>query len=191
MGAGIVFLIWLFLAAIYGLFWLLFLVLSVSGRRKKSHLLTWIGGIPLALSTGFIVFCVGMLAYGFISMSKPANVYELSFGVQPPADVTNMQSSYWCFADTGTAFLKFNTSPRTVNKLTAKGWVRLTGQKLQEESFSNFLGAETPSWWKLSKSKSTLVYTAENRFRSFAGESEVLTYDANTKQVHYAFIGID
>jgi hypothetical protein len=191
MGAGFVLAFWLFLAAIYGCFWLMFLALFVSGRRKKSGLLTWLGGIPLALSTGFAVLCIGMMIYGLISVSKPANVYEISFGSQPPADVTNMQSSYYCFADTGTAFLKFNSPPVTVGKLTAKGWVRLTGQKLRAENFSNFTGEGTPSWWKPNKSKTTSVYAAENRFGNFAGEYEVLTYDAVTKQVHYAFIGID
>lgn len=191
MGGGIVILVWLFLAAIYGLFWLLFLSLFIAGRRKKSHLLTWLGGVPLLLSSSFAVFCVGTMAYGLISVSKPANVYEISFGSQPPADVTNMQSSYYSFADTGTAFLKFNTSLTTVSKLTGKGWTRLSGQKLQDESFSFFTGEQTPNWWRPTKTKATIIYTAEKRSGNFASESEVLTYDTVSKQAYYAYIGID
>lgn len=191
MGGGIVLLIWLFLAAIYGFFWLLFLTLFIAGRRKKSQLLTWLGGVPLLLSSSFAIFCVGTMAYGLISVSQPANVYAISFGSQPPADVTNMQSSYYCFADTGTTFLKFDTSPATFSKLTGKGWTRLSGQKLQDESFSFFEDEQTPIWWKPGKTKATIVYTAEKRFGNFAGEREVLTYDTVSKQAYYAYIGID
>jgi hypothetical protein len=191
MSGGIALLGWLFLAAICGLFWLLFLALFVSGRRKKSRSLMWLGGVPLVISSGIATFCIGTMVYGLNSVSQPANVYELSFGSQPPADVKNLQSSYYSFADTGTTFLKFNASPSTIRTLTAQKWVRLTGQELQDERFSNFLSEATPSWWAPRKSKSTSVYTARNRFGGFAGESEVLTYDAATKQAHYAFIGVD
>jgi hypothetical protein len=94
MGGGVVLLFWLFVAAIYGIFWLLFLALFISGRRKKSPVLTWLGGIPLFCSTSFALLCAGTMVYGLVSVSKPANVYETSFGSQPPADVTNLQSSY-------------------------------------------------------------------------------------------------
>ena len=191
MSAGLVAFFWLILAGIYGFIWLIFLTLFIVGKIKKSRVLSWIGGVPLALSTTFALIFLGTVAWGIISVSKPSNVYKITFGTPPPADVTDLQSQYWYFADTGSTYLKFKTSPATIKKLTANNWHQLTKEKLKGENFENLESDDTPSWWKPRKTSSTLVYTASMRFNDFASEEETLIYDPANQQTYYTFIGID
>lgn len=135
------------------------------------------------------------MGYGFFSTSRPANVYEIAFGSPPSADVINIKSSYYYFADTGITYLKFNASPSTISRLTAKGWTRLKGQGLKDASASyntNVSGEdETPNWYKPTVTKTTVIYTAKKRFGDFATEDETLIYDGATHEAYYDFLGID
>jgi hypothetical protein len=191
MSAGLVTFFWLILAGIYGFFWLIFLALFIVGKINKSRVLSWIGGVPLLLSTTFALFFLGTVVWGIISVSKPSNVYKITFGTPPPADVTNLQNQYWYFADTGSTYLKFKTSPTTIKKLTANDWHPLTGEKLKSTDFENLETDDTPSWWKPRKTSSTLVYTASMRFDDFANEEETLIYDPVNEQAYYEFVGFD
>lgn len=189
MSAGFVLVIWLLIAAVYGSFCLLFFVLYAIGKKKGIHSLMWAGGIPFIASAGFAVFCLGLMGYGFYTTSRPATVYEMTFGSAPSSDVTNIQSNYYYFADTGTTFLKFKASPATIAKLTAKGWTRLNAQGNQNAG--PHTGTQTPEWYKPKITDTTVIYTAEKRIGDFASESETLVYDRVTKQAYYDFVGID
>ena len=195
MSASFVILFWLFFVGIYGLFWLLFLLLFLSGRRNKSRARSCMGGVPFALSSGFALWCLGLVAHGLWSSSRPANVYKITFGVAPSADVTDIRSKYYYFADTGTTFLKFKASPSTIDKLTAKGWTRLKYQEQLEAHASDDANTpaddDTPNWFKPDLTESTVTYVSEHRIGDFASESETLTYNPATRLAYYDFVGID
>lgn len=181
----------LVIAVAFGVFWVLFLALFISGRRTKSQLTIWVGGVLLALQTG-----IGVKAgYEAISIWKPENVYKTTFGSSPPNDVTNIQSYYYYLGDLGMTYLKFNASPSTIRNLTAKGWTRLKGQGLADARASNDTHRDadddTPSWYKPKVTQSTVIYRAKNRFGDFARENETLTHDTATQQAYYDFLGID
>ena len=140
------------LAGIYSLFWLLFLILYITGRKRKSRSLSLLGGIPLILSSVFVATCVGSVAYGIFYNSKPANTYTMSFGFPPSADVKDIRSSYWYLGDTGSTYLRCNAATATIKKLAAKGWTRLMRQSLAEArqaydgSPSTSSDDDTPAW---------------------------------------------
>ena len=191
MGAGIVLFVWLFVAAIGVACWLGALAIFVVGRRRQSRALIWAGGGSLALGSLIGVGIVGMAIYGFIWNSRPANVYQLSFGSAPSSDVIELQSKNFAFGDSGTTYLKFKAAPATIQKLTAKSWSVVKSADWQAQDLDNFLDDGAPDWWKPTKTGATQMYVTDNRFGNFAGENEVLVYDSATRQTHYAFVGID
>ena len=191
MGGGIVILFWLFIFAIGASLWLGSLWLFVAGRRRQSSAMTWLGGVPLAIGSLFAVMSLAGAIYGFIWNKQPANIYKMSFGSAPTQDVTALQSNLYSFADSGRTFLKFQAASATIDKLTKKPWKPLRGQPWQDEDFQFFQGSDTPTWWKPSKAKGTQIFVAENRFKYFASENEILIYEPQTGQTYYAFIGID
>lgn len=56
MGLGFVLLVWAAIAAAVGLIWLVSLGLLLFGWARQSRVLSWLGGVPLALSS-----CAGAL----------------------------------------------------------------------------------------------------------------------------------
>lgn len=191
MGPVFSILLWLILAGIYGFFWLLFLSLFIVGKIKKSRMLSWIGGIPLLLSTTFAVFTLCTIIWGIFSVSKPANVYEITFGTPPPADVTDIQSHDWYFADSGLTYLKFKASPTTIKKLTTKDWHQLSGKKLDEVNFVYMVNDDKPLWWHPRKTSSSQIYKGSLHSHDFATVDEMLIYNPKTQQAYYRFVGID
>ncbi|MEO6908395.1 MAG: hypothetical protein ABI210_10945 [Abditibacteriaceae bacterium] len=191
MGAGLVFFFWLILAGIYGFFWLIFLTLFIVGKIKKSRVLSWIGGVPLTLSTVFAVIFLGAIVCGIVYVSFPSNVYKMTFGTSPTVDVTGLRSHYWYFADSGVTYLKFKAAPTTIKKITAKTWHQLTGQKIDEENFNYTEDDDIPSWWHPKKTPSTQIYKNSSLPHDFAAEDEMLIYNPNTQQAYYEFEGID
>jgi hypothetical protein len=189
---GIGFLITLCIAAIFGLFWLLSLALFISGRRRKFAWLTWLGGVPLVAGTGIGALAVLTMAYGIYSASDPSNVYESSFGSRPAADVTDLRCNSPFFEDTSTTFLKFKTSPRTINRITANGWARLQGKELKNMDFSSFDNEGTPGWWNPVKNETTRIYIPTNKSGTYNAETKILVYDIATHQAYcFSYIGND
>ena len=191
MGSSILTLFFSASAMAYVFLWLFFLALFTSGRRKKSQDIICLASALLIIHTG-----IGLkIAYNTISVFKSDNVYKITFGSSPPPDVKNIQSYYYYFADLGITYLKFNASPSTIKKLTAKGWNRLKDQKLADVRASNDTSTEqdddTPKWFRPNITQSTMVYTSEHRIGDFASENETLTYDSATQQAYYSFLGID
>ena len=191
MGAAIVIWFWLFVLAVGATLWLGSLWLFVAGRRKQSATMIWLGGVPLAFGSLIAIATLLGAIYGFSWNHKPANIYEMSFGSAPTPDVTELQSKFYNFADTGTTFLKFKAAPATINKLTKKPWKSLQGKAWQDEDFYFFKGENTPDWWKPAKTQNTQIFIVSDRFKYFAGENEILVYETKTGQTYYAFIGID
>jgi hypothetical protein len=192
MGAGVVILIWLLIAAVFGVFWLGFLALFLIGRSRKSRLLKSLGGVPLLCSSVFALWFAGTAVYGFIYNQLPDNVYKSVFGFSPSADVTNIKSTYYYFADTGEFYLRFNASPQTINKIVRLGFTRHPRSELSPEDSSGLDDQGPPAWWKPVQTKSTRYYQARKRIGDFSTmEEEWLCYDASTQLAYYHYIGID
>ena len=191
MGAGIVLFVWLFIAAIGIACWSGALAVFLVGRRRQSRVMMWAGGAPLALGSLLGLLLVGVTIREFVWNSRPANIYQLKFGVAPSPDVTELQSKNFAFADSATTFLKFKATPATIRDLTAKQWRALSNKDWQEEDFIEFRDNGAPDWWKPSKTRTTQMYVANERFGRFGLENEVLIYESATRQTYYAFVGID
>lgn len=75
MGAGFVLLIWVIFAVVLGLAWGAFLGLFLFGTVKGSKLLSWLGGVPLAICSFmgliFVLFVACAVIYnGFLIIRK-------------------------------------------------------------------------------------------------------------------------
>ncbi|MBW3635520.1 MAG: hypothetical protein KY445_03510 [Armatimonadetes bacterium] len=169
--------------------WLVSLVVFVLGRKRKSSLWSWLGGVPLGLFSVLALAVVGSILYGTYWNSNPANIYRLAFEKEPAPDVTVLQSYNYAFADTGITFLKFKAAPQTIAQLTKSPW-RLIPRKDRADALGN-IPEEKPTWWNPKISVETQVYLCSNRQKSFASENEILIYDPISRQTHYSFIGID
>lgn len=195
MGAGIVLIFLLILAGVYGFVFLAFAGLWFWGRRKKATWLKWIGGIPAVVMLAFAVFVAGFFAWGISRTKNPEWVFKETFNIPPPAAVTNLQSSYYYFADTGSVYLRFQTTEAEFQKLVNTKLVKKTSQEMQLDAPTE-LGGERPVWWDYQIQPEWTYYFRDSTINNsgatgFSYETEVLAFNPKTQTVYYHFLGID
>lgn len=159
--------------------WVGSFLLFIKGRRSKSRNLTIVGGTFFGLGTTTII----LLVLYFIYSSSPVVVYQYTFGMKPPADVSNIKSSQYYFLDTGHTYLKFNASPNTVAKIISRG--------LQEKTDMRLDSSGAPKWWDPPLNSDVEMYQGYFEDRDFGFEREQLIYDPATQTVYFYFLGID
>jgi phosphotransferase system glucose/maltose/N-acetylglucosamine-specific IIC component len=120
MGSGMVILFWLFLAGIYGCFFLVFVGLWFWGRKKNITWLKWLGGIPASIMLLIAVLLTALIAYGIHQTKNPEYVFKEAFGVEKPNSVSNIQSSYYQFADTGITYIRRRIYKSCINSSTSE-----------------------------------------------------------------------
>ncbi len=133
---------------------------------------------------------VGLLYLGgvaglFWHSTRPGEVYKNTFGVHPSADVSDLKSRLYYFADTGEVFLQFKCNKATLDSLIASKGMAI-------DPAPKSVWDETPQWWLPGLGADwSECYSTENSTKGFAQEEAVLIYNPNTKQANYYWRGID
>ncbi len=107
------------------------------------------------------------------------------FEVPPPADVTNLKSDFYYFADLGEVYLQFECNRATLDSLVAS-------QGMTAVSYPSQVLSESPGWWIPSPNTTwSECYEADLSGRDFASEDAILIYNSQTGQANYHWLGID
>jgi hypothetical protein len=160
-----------FLAAWVGcLFWM---------RVKRKWLWGFVS-VPV-----YVVLVVGLLVGVGFYVTRPAGVYEDTFGSPPPAGVTDIESSAWVMGDSGTVYLRF--------KVSGPGQVQVLTQGYQSHA-SSLVGVpqvmgNVPSWW--TPPSGCVIYSSQKVEKGFSSESRLIYYDPVGGEVYFCFSGID
>jgi uncharacterized membrane protein YidH (DUF202 family) len=154
-------------------------IYALKVRRKK--LATMIA----VLAVG-VVYVAGIIVLLHWS-TQPARVFEDTFDMPPTADVVDLRSEMWVFADSGHVYLQFTCEPATVATLTASVGVTRTSP-----NDSLIARDGSPVWWNPPLQTSSVEYyhSALPRF-DFASEEAFMAYDRTTQQVNYYWSGVD
>ena len=182
------FLALLFVAFLLLVGWFVAVVLLVKGRQKQSRSQVWVAGASLSL-----ISLMGMgLAYACLAPPNANLAYKDSFGVAPSKDVTELQASEDSFGDYTQIYLRFKTSPKTIQTITAKGWKVGNPNEWANSDGEISRGDSAPDWWKPKLNAQTQVFSAEKRLGHFSSfEQETLIYDAGTGEAFYDYDGLD
>jgi hypothetical protein len=196
MGAGFVILIWMIFAGIYACIFLAFIGIWFWGRKKNITWLKWLGkisAIGLALIASFIIAAI---AWGIVCSKNPRWVFKETFNTAPPPSVSKIQSSFYSFADTGSVYLRFQTSQEEFEKLVSTNLVTKTSEEMQRDTPGES-GGEIPKWWDYQIQSDWIYYLRVSRSgndsskRGFAGETEYFAFNPKTQTAYYHFLGID
>jgi hypothetical protein len=196
MGAGFVILSWLLFAAIYGFIFLVFVGLWFLGKKKKISWLKWFGGVPAVGMVALALFAIGFIAWGIICSVNPRWVFKDTFNVAPPPSVSQIQSSFYSFADTGVVYLRFQTTQDEFEKLVSTNLVKKTAEEMERDTPGES-GGDIPKWWDYQIQSGWIYYlrvspvSNSSGNREFASETECFAYNPKTLTAYYHFVGID
>ena len=194
MGPLFVILIWGILALIGLLAFVSLLVLFILACWKKKRWLKWLSGVPLALLALLCLTVIGTLTFGLIQSMRPASVFKQAFQTSPKG-VTNLQSKYWFFGDSGHMYLRFNCSTQTLARILPQGLLETDEVTLKEKLGKGWL-QDPPDWWQLPATNTVGAYylreSGQGGGRWFStSEMEVLVYDSQTHTAFYFYSGLD
>ncbi|WP_035612135.1 hypothetical protein [Haloferula sp. BvORR071] len=163
-------------------------VLALWFGRKKS----WMAR-GLMLLACYIPAALGIVAisslFGSTDLSDPADLrdaYHTEFAEDPPPDVSTIQCRHSSAADTMSAWLRFQASPQTVDKLLR----RFTPSDRLDFDDSS-VGDNVPPWWQPDKESMVYFYRAEKWRSDFGGSVAVLAHDAAKGLVYFHHTGVD
>lgn len=160
------------------------------GRKRKWPILQW-GGVSCLIVTGLAA--LGSLAgvvWVVIYSLQPESVYAACFGEEPTPDVAHLQAEASGFADCYVAFLRFEASRETFERLIPAGAARVTFEEYDDRMPGSNL--RNPDWWEPIDSDTSEIYFLEPAHGEvFMDEITVMTYDAEHGVVQYHFHGID
>jgi hypothetical protein len=187
MGPLFVIIFWLIFVSFFTILWIGSLILFLVGWRKKKRLLKWLGLAPLAGLTLFALLIAGVFAVVVVRMITPKYVFADSFGEKPNADVVNIRSKVWSFADEGDVYLQFQAPPETFHHLMQK---RLKGPVANSPYLID--GSDRPNWWRSVDPANSEIYVWRNPGEGrFASETILMTYEPRDRIVQYHYVGID
>ena len=196
MGPGVVILLWLFLAGIYLAAVVGFGGLCFFAWRKGWKVVKWVSGAVAGALIAFAVFVIGIVAWGFLRSFNPENVFEDTFGAEAAAQVTNIQSDVYWFADTGSVFLRFHTTQQQFLAMVPEGMERKNSEQVDRETPSG--NDSSPKWWDYRLQPDWIyffrLHTHEANKpgrKGFYFEVEIYAYNPNEQAAYYSFLGID
>ncbi len=196
MGPGIVILVWGAILGFFALIWVALVVLTIFGWRKKIAWLKWGAGIPAGLMVVSGVALAVLVVFGIIRSMQPSVVFEDTFGIPPSAEFTEIESSVFWFADSGSVYLRFRTSESELRRLVSDDLIPLSMSDMKK-SVPFESSARPPEWWTYRYHEDWLyflrneIHRDKPAKRGFYSETEYLAYDPNTQTAYYRFLGID
>lgn len=134
-----------------------------------------------------------MVGYSFIRSQIPRFVYEDTFNEAPSADVSEIQSDSWSFADEGHVYLRFHASDQTFHRILPKQLTKASYEQYRRQMpISNL---SLPNWWIPPAETTSEIYLLRDygsvSGKGFASETTLMTYDHGTSTVEYYYLGID
>lgn len=191
MGGGFVLLFWIILFGAFCAAWMAAFGVYCLGRDKGSKMLKWLSGFPLAVLSLIGIACISFVTIGLIRSMNPKHVFEWQFREPPTADVTDLRTSYWCFADSKQVFMAFHATQETVQRIVPARARRMKFKDYHERRMLDV--HEAPSWWRspTTTSEIYLANSVEDAAQSFASETTLITFEASTGTVMYFFQGVD
>lgn len=191
MGAGLVIFSWLFCLGLLGGVWLLAFSVFRQGRRTGSAVVRWIGLVPLVVISLLLLLLVSAWIAVIVRFSVPRFVYSYAFGEAPAADVRDLKSKAWSFADTTDILLQFKASSNTFRKLVPAGVERVTLTEFKEALHTKGMGSP-PKWWAVINEAIPAETYAGSGMRNYhTSEWILMTFDPTTETVQYYYVGID
>lgn len=195
MGGGITL---VFLVGVIGVFcalWIGAFFLFRNGKKKSSNPMVFLGGGALTVFSLIGLFFIGVIVIGTIRITNPKVIFERSFGFPSSPEVTNIQSSYWYFADTGLTFLRFKAPPEIIQRIVARGLHKCTRGDF-ENILQSGINKGAPKWWTPLDNEPKQFFCAERKpanweHQDFASETEILSYNPITGIAFYCFSGVD
>jgi hypothetical protein len=184
--------VWGCAAVVLGVVWLASILGFIAARRRKWRAVSWVMAVPVALMPLVGLGLVGLIGFAMIRGSIPRYVYEDTFRQPPSADVRNIKSKNWGFADSAHVFMRFETSPDTFRRIVPEEMQKVTFAEYQRRMPGSNVSA--PEWWAPPTERTSEIFLRVPEWgsgRRFASESELLTYDPSTQTVMYSFLGID
>ena len=198
MGAGFVILFWLIVAAIYFLVAVVLSSLFLLGWFKKWIWLRWLAGLPAAgMLLLAVVVIIGMIV-GIALSQNPKNVFRSTFNENPSSEVSDIQSSLFWFADTGSVYLRFHTTESEFRRLVPEGLVSHTSEEMRQHTPIES-GFDPPKWWMYQLDPRWIYFLRCDSGsiehgparRGFYSETEYFAFDPATQTAYYRFLGID
>ena len=198
MGAGIVILFWLAVAAIYLFIVAVFCGLFLLGWFKKWMWLRWLAGLPAAGMLLLAVLVTAGAIIGAAVFQKPTNVFKRAFDESPSSNVSDIQSSIFWFADTGSVYLRFHTTASEFRRLVPGGLVSHSSEDMRQHTPIES-GTEPPTWWTYQLNPRWIYFLRHDSGsiehgparRGFYSETEYFAFDPATGTAYYRFLGID
>lgn len=129
--------------------------LCLVGIQKKRR---WMIG-------SFALYCLCLMIIHYV-MSRPAAVFERTFGFAPDSEVNELESSIWILGDAGEINIAFKGNRKTVDQILKSGMQRQPDVGRSEHYHRNF---------------------SEN----FAYEIEDLYFNPSTGRVRYYWSGVE
>ena len=198
MGPGVVIVVWLFIAAVYCAFFGLFCVLFFVGWIKKWIWLRWIAGLPAACMLLLAAILVIGMTYGIIASQNPKSVFKTTFEEEPSQAISDIQSSLYWFADTGSVYLRFKTTESEFRRLVPKDLSPRTSEQMEKDTPME-VGSHGPTWWTYQVNPEWIYFLRDHSpsaeegpsKRGFYSETEYFAFDPATQTAYYRFLGID
>lgn len=165
--------------AVYVLFFAVWVPSIFIFKIKRKWRATFIA-IPL-VGLVYITALVGLWKFS----TSPSVVYRNTFGVSLTADVLDIKSDLYYFADYGEVYLQFECNRTTLDSLVAS-------RNMTVDSAPSAIWSDPPKWWNPGPvSAWPECYKTEISSKGFASEEAILIYDLNTRQANYYWSGID
>ena len=168
VGAGIVVIFWIIIAAIGTCFWFCCLGVLLFAWRRRWRVLGILAAIPL-VGMPLAAAAIGALFAVYTGLGfYPPFVYRLEFNEAPTADVRELSGYKFGFADSEDCYLRFRASNATVARLVVKAKFEPISEK---EFRSRILGLElTPPSWNPFNGTPTKFYSS-GQFDNSSGYS--------------------
>ncbi|MEM1213893.1 MAG: hypothetical protein AAGI68_16515 [Planctomycetota bacterium] len=152
----------------------------IAWRKPTRRWAWWLCALPV-----YGILFLSSVTAAYMWMTRPAAVFEMTFGFPPTNSVRQLESSQFILGDSGERHLRFQADPAVGQRIVAsRTWQRV-------DTFNDH-DADAPSWWRPSSGPSVELYQAELTGEQFGTiEMAFLWFDPTTGDVWYWWYGID
>ena len=151
-------------------------------RHRVTDVVLAAGGSLVALVAA--VFIVAWLFSLRPHDSAGPAAFKGEFRFPPPDDVRHIRSYSYSSTDSDVHYLAFRAQPSTIIALTRERF------KLSDRSRCGETEPEVPAWWTPPTAVAD-CYVAQPFDHAFQSNRAWLTYDVNTGETRYVYVGID
>ncbi|MCX5646990.1 MAG: hypothetical protein NTZ17_20265 [Phycisphaerae bacterium] len=186
----------------FALFGLLLLVPAVPvcvalllGKRKRPALAVVCvpaGMIVMSILLTLLVFA-GAELHSRIMSARPAHLFQVTFGFQPPSDTCVLEAYHESIMDYATTLMKFRTSQDVMDRIASRNFTRTDKATFVQEcgGDEHNLPARVWSWFLPAAEETDRFYVAEPFDESFARTKAVLSYNEKTQVAYFHWAGVD